>query len=416
MSGTERKDLLISKVHLKGFKSINDLTVDLKPGLNILIGRNGSGKSNFLEFLELLIDIIYNRWSDNFKSGEINFKSADGSEFKYLIERLKNVKLTPAEGYLRDELYSQRLFLNEKVIFDNSDGGQVKVITHLGKKITLGRAPRMTFNGMGYGHVRPTYIKYGLPYPMEGLGEPGSITISCEDVVDHWDIDLEPNFLYFGFDELFQIVNAKYYNEYPDVTDEEGKKIKQEIYNQIDLDFVLNKLVIDQQIVDNLALFSPIKNLRISDNISFAKDENSITFHNIRLEFLVNGQWIPWMHLSDGTKRLFHIISEVTEKVRGILLIEEPELGIHPHQFQLLMQFLKAQAEEKQIVISTHSPKALDILNADELDHILIARYDRENGTQISRMNPDQQDAAKKYMEDLFLSDYWLLSDLEGDD
>ncbi|MBE9601988.1 AAA family ATPase [Pedobacter sp. MC2016-24] len=415
MSDTERKDLLVSKVHLRGFKSINDLTVDLKPGLNILIGMNGSGKTNFLEFLESVIDTIYSKWSDNFKSGEIDFRSTDGSEFKYLIERLKNVKLTPAEEYLRDELYSQKLILDDEIIFDNSDDEPKKSITRLGKRVMLGRNLRTVFNRMGYGHVKGTYIRYDLPFQMAGLDEPGSVLIPYEDVVD-WDINLEPSFLYFSFYMLGVAISDKYYDEHLDVTDEEEKKIKDEIYNQIDQAFILNQVVLSQEIIYNLALFSPIKDLRVSDNVSFTKDESSITLDNIRLEFLVNGHWIPWTHLSDGTKRLFHIISEVTEKTRGILLIEEPELGIHPHQFQLLMQFLKAQAEEKQIVISTHSPKALDILNADELDHILIARYDREKGTQINRMTADQQDAAKEYMEDLFLSDYWLLSDLEGDD
>ena len=41
----------ISRVHLKGYKSIIDTKIDLHPGLNIIIGPNGSGKTNFLEFL-----------------------------------------------------------------------------------------------------------------------------------------------------------------------------------------------------------------------------------------------------------------------------------------------------------------------------------------------------------------------------
>jgi predicted ATP-dependent endonuclease of OLD family len=43
----EEPRLFLSNVHLKGFKSIEDTSIDFKKGLNILIGKNGSGKSNF---------------------------------------------------------------------------------------------------------------------------------------------------------------------------------------------------------------------------------------------------------------------------------------------------------------------------------------------------------------------------------
>ena len=42
----------ISRVHLKGYKSIRDMEIDFKAGLNIIIGPNGSGKTNFVEFLD----------------------------------------------------------------------------------------------------------------------------------------------------------------------------------------------------------------------------------------------------------------------------------------------------------------------------------------------------------------------------
>ncbi len=49
----------ISHVHLKGYKSIIDTEVELHPGLNIIIGPNGSGKTNFLEFLLFMFQIQY---------------------------------------------------------------------------------------------------------------------------------------------------------------------------------------------------------------------------------------------------------------------------------------------------------------------------------------------------------------------
>ena len=95
-----------------------------------------------------------------------------------------------------------------------------------------------------------------------------------------------------------------------------------------------------------------------------------------------------------------------------MILLEEPELGIHPHQLFKILQFLKDQSLEKQIIISTHSPSALDILSDTELDRITIARF--EKGTKFNKLTKAQIDKARKYIKDVGdFSSYWLHSDLE---
>lgn len=43
----------MDRIEIKGYKSFKNFTLDLSP-INILIGSNGSGKSNFLSFFEFL--------------------------------------------------------------------------------------------------------------------------------------------------------------------------------------------------------------------------------------------------------------------------------------------------------------------------------------------------------------------------
>ena len=108
------------------------------------------------------------------------------------------------------------------------------------------------------------------------------------------------------------------------------------------------------------------------------------------------------------------MITEITNQESGFVLLEEPELGIHPHQFNLIMEFLKEESENKQILISTHSPQALNHLKEDELSHILISSYQSAKGTQIKHLSSAKIKKAKKYMNEVgFFSDYWMLSDLE---
>ena len=190
--------------------------------------------------------------------------------------------------------------------------------------------------------------------------------------------------------------------------DDESNKIR-----DIKKEDVLNQLKVKEKIIENLKVYTSIEDARFSNNINLYNDEKSVIIENIKLEFKINGSWLPWSQLSDGTKRLFYIISEVTNST-GLILIEEPELGVHPHQFNLLMNFLKEQSEDKQIIISTHAPKALDHLSPDELNNILITSYSSKKGTQMRHLTLKEVKKAKRYAKEVgFFSDYWLLSDLE---
>ncbi|RYY17244.1 MAG: hypothetical protein EOO04_25705 [Chitinophagaceae bacterium] len=46
----------LQRAHIKDFRSIRDAAVEFKPGLNIIIGANGSGKTNFLQSIKNSID------------------------------------------------------------------------------------------------------------------------------------------------------------------------------------------------------------------------------------------------------------------------------------------------------------------------------------------------------------------------
>ncbi len=187
-------------------------------------------------------------------------------------------------------------------------------------------------------------------------------------------------------------------------------------------------------IKSNIQKFSSIEDVRYTSNFNIFMNEekDKITINNIFLEFQIDGDWLPFSSLSDGTKRIFYILSEVSspsnlyvnsnevrifyetnEEISRIILIEEPELGIHPHQFHKLMQFLKEYSATRQIVISTHSPQSLDILKEDELNAIIIAFNSHDSGTLLRHLSDLELAKAKIYIENEFLSDYWRLSDLE---
>ena len=44
---------LLKRLHLKGYKSFREINIELRP-INILIGANGAGKSNFISLFKML--------------------------------------------------------------------------------------------------------------------------------------------------------------------------------------------------------------------------------------------------------------------------------------------------------------------------------------------------------------------------
>ncbi len=49
---------MITKIEVNGFKSLNNFSLHLRPGLNVLAGPNGSGKTNIIQFFEFLSHIV----------------------------------------------------------------------------------------------------------------------------------------------------------------------------------------------------------------------------------------------------------------------------------------------------------------------------------------------------------------------
>lgn len=390
-------ELIIEKVNLKGFKSIEDLSVDLKENLNIIIGKNAAGKSNFLECLFLALSSSTS--AKTFKSSKIEFRSSDGNIFVWEAE--KEIQgIVKGKESLEDRIgLKERLILNKHKIFDNT-AKENPSINYNGRRVptTRGTAGNI-LRRLGFPNMPPLYIKFNLPLELDCISTPGTIKINSEDQFQFWGQDIRT--LRFVHEIIWR---AEF----------EFENVNESRKSSLNKNAILKLFKIDKGIIENLRKYTPIRDIRFNENINIYKDDNVVIIENLKIDFKLNSEWMPWSQLSDGTKRLFYMISEITNKVSGLILVEEPELGVHPHQFNLIMEFLKEESEYKQIVLSTHSPQALNQLSEKELDHIFIASYEAKKGTKLNPLTKPQIAKAKKYMKEVgFLSDYWMVSDLE---
>ena len=415
----------ISKVHLKGYKSIRDLEIDFKPGLNIIIGPNGSGKTNFLEFIDIQNKRSLNKeYSEkqipNLES-QISFyqKLKYGSPFEYYLRKFKieNTTLKNNGSLTRILKVSENIEdLNNKIVikrdYDLSSEGIINYKeVHINENLKYYIQDLLSNNYLTFNNPLNELLKNKLEiHVYQEIVDEKEIYDTDGDIIDHEIRYIQSAYIRnmgigkLGFIE--KIVASSFFND--DINTIESN-----------ISETINDLKFSSIFLNILNKYTPISEVAFDIN-SITKDhedDDSIDFDNIFLIFLVNGKWIKWDELSDGTKRMFYLFGNVyfSEK-KKILLIEEPELGIHPDQLYKLMDFLKEQSKEKQIIITTHSPDVLNILGADELDRIIVTKYDNEKGTIMRKLKAPQIEKARRYMESagLFLSDYWVHSDLEA--
>lgn len=115
--------------------------------------------------------------------------------------------------------------------------------------------------------------------------------------------------------------------------------------------------------------------------------------------------------LSDGTLRflcLATLLLQPADLQTDVVVIDEPELGLHPYALTLFAEMVRSTAVYHQIIVSTQSVELLNEFNANE---VLVADCTDE-GTQLRRL--DEAELAVWLEEDYSLGDLWKKNLLGG--
>jgi predicted ATPase len=123
----------------------------------------------------------------------------------------------------------------------------------------------------------------------------------------------------------------------------------------------------------------------------------------IRLEWQESGNEKVFNahHLSDGTLRMMCLITLLLQpNAPDTILIDEPELGLHPYAITVLASLMKNFSLSKQLIVSTQS---VTLINHFESKDIIVA--DKEKGT--SNFRRLEVDELKDWIEDYSLGEIW---------
>ena len=403
----------LQRAHIKDFRSIRDAKVEFKPGLNIIIGANGSGKTNFLNCVANGLSIT-------------NHDFIGGSGTSFLMQGVNQIELNYKVNYHISDISS----LSDDIINDMSPQDvEIKSgdMVFKGESILAVVGEAMKANFTAFADLllsRMVYIKYGVPNPYPFADESFELVVNSKGQVSarnhKGDIPLPLN-------EIRGVLSSFFVNEI------RNRKFELDEFASV-TEFAVSFWI--ELLEHYLSRFSPIQGLRNANTIQSYNNasQKEIIVKGLIGDYKVNNDWLPFEALSSGTQRMYYLISEISapsvpllrnnffekkynEGPNKIILLEEPELGIHPDQLHKLLLFLREQSEKHQLIITTHSPQVLDMLNDDELDRITICELDEKKGTQFRKLKKAQIETAKKFMHTepgMFLSDYWRYGNLEG--
>lgn len=112
--------------------------------------------------------------------------------------------------------------------------------------------------------------------------------------------------------------------------------------------------------------------------------------------------------LSDGTLRLMALITVLLQpQLPELIIIDEPELGLHPYAISVLAGLLKSVAYQTQIIVSTQSVTLVDHL---EPEHIIVV--DREKDQSVFRRLDESE--LRPWLDEYSLGELWEKNVLGG--
>jgi len=351
----------LSHIIVDGYKSIEHC--DIRMGaLNILIGSNGAGKSNFIGFFRMIQQIL----ERNLQS----YVGKQGGPDAILHYGRKHTAQIKTELYFGNNGYKctleptndNRLMFANELFYWNMKGdtslgsGHFESAAKLGTGTGIDRYVVPSISQWRVYHFHDTsntaYVK-----------QPHAIN---DNIYLREDAKNLAAFLY--------LLKSKYPESY-------------------------------QQIVKTIQLVAPF----FGDFLLRPTTQNP---EIIELEWIEKGNDTPFKghHFSDGTLRficLATVFLQPLEMQPQTILVDEPELGLHPYAITVLASLMRAAAKERQLIISSQS---VELLNEFDPGDVIVA--DRAAGkSELKRLEDSK---LSEWLKDYSLGELWKKNLLGG--
>ena len=350
----------LSRMTISGYKSIK--ACDIAFGkINVLIGSNGAGKSNFISAFSLLQNILS-----------------------------KNLQVSVAKSGVNALLYN-------------------------GRKATEEIAFEVFFGNNSYGFILIPTDDNRLIFQKEFFGYHGNWDNESNVARGHSEA------MWNNIDKyVIPILQKQNWRVYHFHDTGRSAKVKQEhnisnnkvlLFDAANLAAFLYRLKGNykknyDEIVQTIQLIAPYFSDFVLEPQEGNEEQIILKWQQKDCEDIFNAS-----QLSDGTLRficLATLLLQPHELQPATIIVDEPELGLHPYAITIFAEMVKQLSDEKQIIISTQS---VELLNEFDVEDVIVV--DRgENGSEFKRLN--EEDLEVWLEEDYALGDLWKKNILGG--
>ena len=350
--------MIIDYIEIEGYKSIKHAKLDLKP-INILIGSNGSGKSNFISFFEFLNQLYEQKLEE--------YIGLRGGQEKILHQGIKKTSNISAHLSFNSSVNGYSFTLtagDDKMVFTKED-----LWYYDNPQSIASYSPKadVKFNKKERGEYVNRFLRGFRKYHFHDTGKNSPFSETRH-------IDNDSFFLYEEGSNLAVFLNS--------------------ILNE-------NKIVYNR-IIKTIQSIAPY----FSD---FFFQPNSKGYLRLQWQSKYSSTVYGANDLSDGTLRFIALSTLFLQpNLPNTIIIDEPELGLHPFAIAKLAGMItSASLKNVQVILATQSA---DLINHFSAENIITV--DQLEGESVFKRLDERN--LTSWLEDYNIGDLWQKNIIEG--
>lgn len=367
----------IGSVHIEGFRSLREVTLRPNPGVTVLVGPNGAGKSNIFRFFDLLHSMLPLR-----RLGI--FVGLEGGANHQLFHGSRRTPAMKGEIGIRTDAG-----LNEYAFtLTRTDEDDFRFTEERCRFLLPDNDADAEWRDFRNGHYEARLPEAAPDSDADGRHDPArAITESVRHTTRYQFHDTSKH---SPFKNRCHVTDS--FRLWPN-----GGNLAAVLYRMQSEDERRY-----EELRGQIGWILPVFE-------GFAiEEENDSVILRWRAK---NSDQVVGAHLtSDGSLRFFALLTLLSlprEQLPNVILLDEPELGLHPAAISLVAGMIRSLATERQIIIATQSTLLVDEFGLEEIQVLDL----KDGETTIKTVDPDE---FRVWLDDYGTGSLWYKNLLGG--